>query len=333
MDLSVVICTRNRADRLPELFEKLRNLKEPGVAWEMVFVDNNSSDNTLAVLKNFASHSPVSIQVVLARKDGLSNARNAGIRAARGAIISFTDDDCYPQEDWLIAVVKTFKESDAGFIGGRVLLFDADDAPITIQTSMQPVTFKAKSYIESGEIIGANLSCTKELLNATGGFDPYFGAGTSLQSGEDTDILNRASLLGYIGLYDPSIVVLHHHRRKIGSDVVKLYRGYAYGRGALSMKAVLDSNWNSLYVKNWYWRLRSLLKKRQFDYCWHEFRGAMHFMRSRWFGPNLAKSSAPGNEESVPESWQFDGCVNEALPSTKSRFAELDANEIDDTRR
>ena len=326
MDLSIVICTRNRATRLPELFSSICNLNEPGIDWEIVFVDNNSSDNTLDILKDFASTSPMSIQVVREKKDGLSNARNAGIHAARGTIISFTDDDCYPQEDWLISIVEAFNESGASFVGGRVLLYDINDAPITIQISMQPKIFEAKCHIESGEIIGANLSCTKELLTAVGGFDPSLGAGTSLQSGEDTDILIRASLLGFVGRYVPSIVVFHHHGRKIGKDVVKLYRGYAHGRGALSMKTVMDSNYNSLYLKNWYWRMRSLLKKGQIDYCWHEVRGAVHFLWLRWFRAPVVTASFSAGKDPSFEVWRFDRHVNENRLSTKTSVGEHDAD-------
>ncbi|WP_296950761.1 glycosyltransferase family 2 protein [uncultured Massilia sp.] len=306
MDLSVVICTRNRAARLPETLAKLRDLQPPDVSWELVFVDNNSSDNTLDILKEFSLHASIPIQVVREKKAGLSNARNAGWRAARGAIVAFTDDDCYPQEDWLVAVVRAFREPDLGYVGGRVLLFDPDDAPITIQTSTQPVFYPAHSHIESGQIIGANFSCTRRLLEAVDGFDPHLGAGTTFDSGEDTDVLIRASLLGFTGRYDPAVVVFHHHRRRLENDVKKLYCGYAFGRGALSMKTILESRARKLYLKNWYWRLRSLLRQGHRDYCLHELAGATRFVRSRLSGARRSSDRA------APEIWHFEGDVHGA---------------------
>lgn len=283
MDVSVVICTRNRAERLHEMLAKLHDLKAPGLTWELILVDNNSRDATLGILKEFCLNFPVPTQVIHEPKDGLSNARNAGWRAARGKIVSFTDDDCYPQDDWLVSIVQSFRESDAAYIGGRVLLFDPEDAPITIQTSTQSVDFPANSHIESGQIIGANFSYKREVLEALGGFDTRLGAGTPFHSGEDTDLLIRASQSGLVGRYDPSIVVFHHHRRRIDSDIEKLYRGYAYGRGALSMKTIIESNTKRKHIKHWYWNLRSLIKARKFNYVMDELRGASSFAWNQWF--------------------------------------------------
>jgi GT2 family glycosyltransferase len=164
------------------------------------------------------------------------------------------------------------------YVGGRVLLFDLSDAPITIQTSESKESFPKGSHIESGNIIGANMGFRRELLETIKGFDCRLGAGTRLCSGEDTDLLIRASLAGFEGCYNPSIIVYHHHRRKLGKDIKKLYSGYAYGRGALSMKTILESDAKSLYLKNWYWRIRSLIAKKKFVECLEEARGAVRFL-------------------------------------------------------
>lgn len=323
MDLSIVICTRNRAARLPEMLTKLRDLRPPLVSWELILVDNNSSDNTLNVLKDFSLNSSIPITVVLERKNGLSNARNAGWRAARGAIISFTDDDCYPQEDWLITIINTFRDSDAGFVGGRVLLFDPEDAPVTIQTSTDEISFPANSYIESGQIIGANLSCRRALLEAVGGFDTNLGAGTPFHSGEDTEVLIKASLLGFTGRYEPAIVVYHHHGRKLKSDVTKLYQGYAFGRGALSLKILTNSNAKMLYFKHWYWRLRSLLRQRRGDYLVCELKGALSYARMQWLGrrqnDDVGATSTP-----PPDMWQYEGLIHGAARAKQG--PQLDPN-------
>ena len=116
------------------------------------------------------------------------------------------------------------------------------------------------------------------VLEATGGFDERLGAGTSMRSGEDTDLLVRASLLGFEGRYDPRVVVYHHHRRQRRTEVKQLYSGYAYGRGALSMKTILESKAKTLYLKNWYWRMRILLRERKFNQCFNEIKGAIRFI-------------------------------------------------------
>lgn len=295
MDLSVVICTRNRAAHLHSLFEKLRGIQSHGIQWELILVDNNSNDGTLAMLREFSLTFLAPTRVIHEPKNGLSNARNAGWKAACGEIVSFTDDDCYPDQDWLISIVKSFENSDAGYVGGRVLLFDSDDAPITIQTSEEHLVFPKNSHIESGQIIGANFSFKRKVLEVSGGFDPRLGAGTAFHSGEDTDLLMRASALGFTGRYDPSIVVFHHHRRKLEDDVKKLYRGYAFGRGALSVKTITESDARKMHLKFWYWRLYSLFKKGEFSYITSELRGATAFMLNGGPRPRSTGAAAEPN--------------------------------------
>jgi hypothetical protein len=260
------------------MLDSLRKLDASEIQWELVFVDNGSSDGTAQILDEFGKYFRVPVQLIYEPTRGLSAARNTGWRAARGQIICFTDDDCYPSPDWLLCINHAFSLPNTDYIGGRVLLFDPNDAPVTIQPSEEVLSIPARSHIESGCIIGANLSCRKIVLEATKGFDSRLGAGTSFYSGEDTDFLTRASMLGFEGRYEPSITVYHHHRRRLEIEIQKLYIGYAYGRGAVSMKAILESNAWRIYLKHWYWRLRSLAKQKKTGYCITEFKGALHFL-------------------------------------------------------
>lgn len=278
MDISVVICTRNRAEHLSQMLESMRQLAAPGIDWEIVFVDNGSTDATHQILEDFCIRFDGPARVIREPKPGLSAARNTGWKAASGKIICFTDDDCYPNRDWLVMAKRILDEDDTAYVGGRVLLYDQNDAPVTIQTLEETIVFRKNMHIESGYIMGANFSCKKTVLEATGGFDERLGAGTRMRSGEDTDLLVRASLLGFEGRYDPRVVVYHHHRRQRITEVKKLYSGYAYGRGALSMKTIMESNAKMLYLKNWYWRLRILLRERKFDQCINEVKGAIRFI-------------------------------------------------------
>lgn len=338
MDLSVVICTRNRAKHLKEMLAKLECLQSPGITWELILVDNNSSDETLSILEDFRLKFSVPTQAIHEPKDGLSNARNTGWKASRGEIVSFTDDDCYPQEDWLLSIIKAFKESSAAYIGGRVLLFDIEDAPITIQTSTQPILFPASTHIESGHIIGANFSCRREVFMAIGGFDSRLGAGTRTHSGEDTDFLIRASLSGFEGRYEPSVVVFHHHRRRLKKDIDKLYRGYAYGRGALSMKTIIGSRAKMAHIKTWYWRLCSLMKKGNHRYIANEIGGALDFLLQEKLFGRQANGFVSLKNKSSPLNTNDSGLQARATQrnmkalfedplSTKNPRAETDKNQ------
>src|SRR5829696_9022741 len=100
MKFSVVIATYNRADELVRTLDSLRNLQvaEP---WEVVIVDNNSSDNTKEVVLKAAENFPVPLRYLHEPQQGRSAALNTGIKASHGEIIATTDDDVRVEPDWL----------------------------------------------------------------------------------------------------------------------------------------------------------------------------------------------------------------------------------------
>jgi hypothetical protein len=120
LEITVLICTRNRAAQLRSVLESVTRLRiPPGLQWELVVIDNGSSDNTGEVVQSFGERLPVR----LVREDtpGLSNARNSGVAEARGRYICWTDDDVVIDEGWLAAYVAAFQaHPDAVVFGGRI---------------------------------------------------------------------------------------------------------------------------------------------------------------------------------------------------------------------
>lgn len=253
--ISVVVCTRNRAEQLRRTLQSFCEQRFAG-HWEMVVVDNGSTDHTDEVLKRFAVSSPFPLRVVVEPTPGLARARNRGIENATGEIVAFTDDDCYPREDYLEAVWSMFKDLRIDYGGGRLLLYDPTDQRVTIQEKNVPEFVAARAFIPSGLIHGANLVCRKKALMDIHGFDERLGAGTWFKSGEDTDLLRRLALFGRCGFYDPNIVVYHHHGRKTAEAARALENGYRRGFGSCMIKYVLNPASRSTYARMWYWRLR-----------------------------------------------------------------------------
>ena len=120
MDVSLVVCTRNRAAQLADALPHFSRL-ESSASWEMVFVDNGSTDATPELLEAFSKSSGLNVRIFKVPKAGLSVARNAGWRNARGGIVAFTDDDCYPAPDYVEQLRLSFSKADLGYLGGRVL--------------------------------------------------------------------------------------------------------------------------------------------------------------------------------------------------------------------
>ncbi|MGH9373765.1 MAG: glycosyltransferase family 2 protein, partial [Vicinamibacterales bacterium] len=88
MRVSLIVCTRNRAARLPDFLACIASLEAPPGGWELVLVDNASTDSTPLLLDQFARGAPFPVQCVQAAAPGLSRARNTGLAHARGDILA-----------------------------------------------------------------------------------------------------------------------------------------------------------------------------------------------------------------------------------------------------
>ena len=249
-DLSLLICTRNRASQLAQTLKRVSALQSQ-FKWELIVVDNGSTDHTGAVIAEYTGACDHPVQTILEPGRGVSCAKNTGWRSARSGVVVSIDDDCYPAEDYLDSIFECFvRDPKLGFVGGRILLHDSADRRITIQESLEPLFFPAGSFIRPGVIQGANIAFRRAALAEVGGFDPWFGGGTPY-SGEEAELMARMSVAGWSGAYHPQPVVYHHHGRKTARDEWRLMRWYDRGRGAYYAKCILNRRMRSVYIKNW----------------------------------------------------------------------------------
>ncbi|HEY7057651.1 MAG TPA: glycosyltransferase [Vicinamibacterales bacterium] len=277
MRVSLIVCTRNRAARLPDFLACLERLEAPPGGWELIVVDNASTDSTPGLLDRLTKGAPFPVRCIRAAAPGLSHARNMGLTQACGDILAFTDDDCYPQPDYLLALVDVFEEGRCGFVGGRVVLHDPSDARVGVRDTPTAIEIPPRSFVPAGLIHGANMAVTREVVRAIGEFDPLLGAGAPCVAGEDTDYIARAVWAGWNGRYDPRPLVSHHHGRKPGPDAERQRRGYDYGRGAYYMKRLLDTRSRRMYLSAWYWEARRHLERHQPGRFWREIAGAARY--------------------------------------------------------
>jgi glycosyltransferase involved in cell wall biosynthesis len=248
--IALVIVTRNRQQRLARALQSLQKLR-PQRAWELILVDNGSTDGTAQVLERFAAEFPHPVRLVYEPGLGQGNARNAGWKSARAEIIAYLDDDCYPADDFLDAVVECFVEApNLGFISGRILLYDETDRRMTIQESITRVSIAPYSFILPGIIQGANSAFRRVSLAEVDGFDPRFGGAKGQFLAEELDVAVRISAAGWHGAYDPRPLVYHHHGRKTRFEEWRLVRVYQRGIGGFYAKCLFDTQLRAIFLAN-----------------------------------------------------------------------------------
>src|ERR1044071_765056 len=121
LDVSAVISTYNRCEMLPSALDNLLRQESEGVKYEVIIVDNNSTDGTRQVVESFIEQGHDNLRYVFEPCQGVSHARNTGIAHARAPIIAFADDDVTVSRNWIATIKRVFDEHpDVNCIGGRV---------------------------------------------------------------------------------------------------------------------------------------------------------------------------------------------------------------------
>lgn len=274
---SIIVCTRNRASKLRGALESLAHIDYPVDKWELILVDNGSTDNTSLIFHTY-DFGKIKTAYVFEKKTGLSNARNAGIRIATGKYIVFTDDDCYVNQDLLKSYADEIAENNYAFLGGQVVRHTPETKFVSIQESKFESVFSWDNLIKAGAIHGANMCIKRDLIREIGEFDPLLGAGAPLRSGEDYDLLLNMNLHKYLGKYSPKPSVRHDHDRQNDIDVHNIIRGYDIGRGAVFTKHLLSFRSSSKIAKFWYWEMVYNLKRKNYNLIFSEIKGGISYL-------------------------------------------------------
>jgi glycosyltransferase involved in cell wall biosynthesis len=279
--LSLVICTRNRAERLSDCLRAVGEIRSTR-QWEVVVVDNASTDETSAVLDDAASVLPAPLVVVSEPTPGVAGARNRGWRAASGGIVAFTDDDCYPARDFVDRIAARFEEDpQLSFVAGAVELHDLRAARLGIATSREALELRPGMFVTPGIVLSANLAFRRCVLEAIGGFDAYFRHGGG-PGGGDVDVVARALADGRRGAYDPDVIVRHDHGRAPGPEADAVRRAYDLGRGAFYAKCALDPRLRRTYLAGWAVLTWGRIRRREsLAPVLREFRGAGSYLAGR----------------------------------------------------
>ena len=216
MDISIVISTYNRCGLLEGALRALLSQTPADVAYEILVVDNNSTDQTRPLVEGLAKQNPEKLKYVFEPKQGLSYGRNTGIGAAKAPIIAFTDDDVRVAADWVWRIKTGFEGNpDIDFLGGRVVpRWPAEPPPWLTTANWSPLALLDYGdhpfYVDSGKqlcLIGANFAFQRRAFEKVGLFKTDFQrVKDGIGSLEDHEILLRLWRVGSRGLYLPELV-------------------------------------------------------------------------------------------------------------------------------
>jgi glycosyltransferase involved in cell wall biosynthesis len=218
LKISAVVCTYNNASLLRNTLDSLIKQTLPPQEYEIIVVDNNSTDNTKEVVLEFQQQCSHQIHYVLETTQGLSAARNTGIQQSNGPIISFIDDDAEADPNWLAAMVEAFNQHpDAWGVGGNIFaIWDAKRPAWLTDDFLPDLTIinrgPDKLKLTRTQIMaGVNCSFRREVFTEVGDFPTDLGrVGKSLLAGEEAELCLRMHLQG-ISMYNiPDVVVFHH---------------------------------------------------------------------------------------------------------------------------
>ncbi|MEI6145329.1 MAG: glycosyltransferase [Methylococcales bacterium] len=223
MDISVIICTYNRVDNLTDCFNCLATQEITGnFTWEVLLVDNNSSDQTKQFTLDYAAQANFKLRYSFEAQQGLSHARNQGVNASNSEILIFIDDDIRVSNNWLQSLVNTFNTQQCDAAGGRIHIESPAKLPKWISFDMYGFLGHQDYGNEPRQMdgykefpFGGNMAIKRAVFEKIGLFDTNLGRkGTGLKKeelfkGEETDLFHRLVDEGGRIYYQPEALVHH----------------------------------------------------------------------------------------------------------------------------
>jgi glucosyl-dolichyl phosphate glucuronosyltransferase len=208
--ISVIICTYNRKAYLKKCLDSLKK-QTTKYNYEVIVIDNNSKENTRRIVHSYKKYNRISY--FLEKRQGLSQARNLGIKKSSGEIIAFMDDDAIAENNWLEKILISFeKDKRIGAVGGKIIPIFETNKPRwldkRIEFLISAKTDDNKKFLKKENLFGTNMAFKKDIIEI--GFEEDLGRKADLLiSGEESLLQDILKKRGFLIFYNPDIIVKH----------------------------------------------------------------------------------------------------------------------------
>jgi len=235
--ISVVVACRDGERTLRVCLDALCTLGYPD--YEVLLVDDGSTDGTAQITQGYPG-----VRYLRQSPQGLSAARNAGITAAVGEIIAFTDADCRPDEDWLYSLVQELLSEGVAGVGGPNVP-PPDDSRVAAAVAASPgrPNHVMLTDRDAEHVPGCNMAFWRWALQAIGGFDPIFH-----RAGDDVDVCWRLLERGWKIRFSATALVWHYHRPTVRAY---LTQQFGYGEAEALLAGKHPEYFNALGRSQW----------------------------------------------------------------------------------
>lgn len=243
MNASVVLCTHNRVSMLSRALESLSEVDVPaGLDWELLIVDNNSTDNTRVVVEEVAAAGRLPCRYLFEPIPGKSFALNSGIARAGGRVLVFTDDDVTFDRGWLRGLLAAFDAPDCAGVGGQIVpvwpapppRWYSATGPYALLPAVVRYQFDAAGPVTKPPY-GANMAYRREMFERYGMFRTDIGPrAREMIRGEDSEFGRRVLAGGERVLYVPTAIV--HHPVEPERMRLRYFQQYYYAEGRMELR-------------------------------------------------------------------------------------------------
>jgi len=245
VDITVIVCTFNRRESLSETLDTIETQRTTSL-WDVLIVDNNSTDGTVAMVRDRAKIFPVPLRIVREGRQGIAFSRNRGIESAEGSIFLFTDDDVNCLPNWIEQHAIAFADRQVAGTSGRILPVLPRGTPSWYRELVATKNGGPSARYDFGDVsqaitkdsalelpFGANMAIRRSVAEEVGRFRTNLGWGNVTLLGEETEYMSRVRRLGHRLWYVPGAIVEH----RIQDDRTSLahYMSWHHGLGRYSI--------------------------------------------------------------------------------------------------